>query len=511
MASLLTKVRGEQNRRADVDLSQDIVAWAESNFYIEETEAPITFEPYQAALLRHIFTRNDEGRFPYTTILWSQPKKSGKTTIAAIVVRWAAEFWGKYGEVLCVGNDAKQAKERGFMKCAVSVELTPGFIKGRRELPDKWRLLTTEMQCLTSGTKVKAVATDYQGEAGANPSLIVWTELWGFIHTAALRFWAEMAPSPTKPDSITWIETYAGYEGESELLWQQYEAIVKNGRQLTAEEIGAVGCFEEAPNADSLVPCYVEEVSGAFAFWDEGTVARRMPWQNGELGRRYYAGEARRQTPSQMTRLHGNEWVSAESEFVDIVLWDLCTNPLPLVDRDGVKFDGPLVVALDAGVSNDSFGLVATSRDPDRPDDGVAVRLVHEWKPPKGGYVDFALVEKAIRELCTEFNVTEIAYDPYQLHDMCTRLHNEGVGWFRKFGQIQERLTSDKGLLDLIMQRRIRHDGDLRLRQHITNCNAKQAANEDTRLRLIKKSESRKIDLAVALSMAAQETLRLSL
>lgn len=102
-------------------------------------------------------------------------------------------------------------------------------------------------------------------------------------------------------------------------------------------------------------------------------------------------------------------------------------------------------------------------------------------------------------------------YDPFQLHDFATRLTRDGVAWFRSFGQGQERLTADKGLYDLIVHRRIRHDGNLDLREHLTNANSKQSADEDTRLRIVKKSDTRKIDLAVCLSMSTAECLRLNI
>lgn len=495
----------EQERIA---AKEDIVGWAEEHFYIEETEEPIKLEPHQAAVLRYAFQRNEQGRYRWHTIIYSGPKKCGKTTIGGLVTRWAAETWGRYGEVLCVGNDAKQAQERAYQKLRVSCEMTPGYQKGRQVLPGRWKIQSKESQCLTSGTKVRAIATDYAGEAGANPILIVWTELWGFIHRDALRFWAEMAPSPTKPDSITWVETYAGYEGESELLWGLYESTVLEGRQLTAGELGAPGAFEEAPNADSLVPCYVNEATGMFAYWDDEEVARRMSWQKGEHGQAYYQSEAARQTPSQFTRLHLNKWVSAESEFVPMALWDRCKQvPWPLEEGERT----PLIIGLDAAVTQDNFGLVVVSRDPDRPVDSLAVRMCYVWKPPPGGTIDFSLPEKAVREICENFNVVQIAYDPHQLHDMSSRLMKEGVGWFRSFGQVEERLTSDKLLLDLIVQKRLRHDGDLNLREHIANANAKKPINEDNRIRIVKKSESRKIDLAVALSMAGQECLRLNM
>ena len=87
---------------------------------------------------------------------------------------------------------------------------------------------------------------------------------------------------------------------------------------------------------------------------------------------------------------------------------------------------------------------------------------------------------------------------------------NEGRGGlFRSFSQGEERLRADSDLYQHIARRRISHDGNADLREHLTNANAKQSANEDTRLRIVKKSDSRKIDLAVCLSMASQECLRL--
>lgn len=494
---------------------RDAPWWIERNFRIEETEDFIRLAQHQKAVLWYAFQRNAAGHLPYTTIVYSTPKKSGKTTIGGAVAQWVAETWGKYGEILCLGNDATQAKERGFAKLRQSVELSPGYRRDKGILPHQWKLLEAEATCWTTGTRVKAVATDYKGEAGANPTLSLWTELWGFINKAALRFWAEMAPSPTRADSVRFIETYAGYEGESELLWGLYEETVLNGRQLTCGELRATAqdtrlknaiFFDEAPNDDSLVPCWVNDAAGIFAYWDSGDIAHRMPWQRGERGARYYASEASTQTPLQFDRIHRNLWVSSEGAFVPLEVWDACTNPWPL--QPGEKT--PMVVALDAAVSGDCFGMVAGCRDPNTKD-AVVIRMSRKWSPPKGGVIDYSGPEEALRQFCKEWNVVQVAYDPYQLHDMATRLQKEGVAWFRSFGQGEERLKADKDLWTMIMNRRIRHDGNLDLREHIGNCNAKQSRDEDTKLRLVKKADTRKIDLAVCCSMMAKEVLRLNL
>ncbi len=487
---------------------RDIVEWAEDNYYIEDTEQPIVFEPHQRAIMRYCFTRDADGRFPFRTIIYSAPKKSGKTAMAGVVVRWAGEFWQRFGEILCIGNDADQAQGRAFKAVHTSIELSPSFDRKHQVLPGKWRLGTKIMDCISSGTTIKAVATDYKGEAGGNPILTSWTELWGYTQSADLKMWAEMAPSPTRLNSIRLIDTYAGYDGESELLWGMYDAVVLSGHQLTVEELGAGGCFAEAPNPDSLTPCYENRPAGLFAYWDSGPAARRMPWQTGEAFDSYLREEEATQTPPQFTRLHENTWSGAESEFVPIEWWDACANALPITPGDPT----PLILSLDAATSNDCFGLAVVSRDPDQLNPpGVALRFAKKWAPPPGGTIDFAPIEETIRWIFANFNIAQCAYDPYQLHDMCTRLGRDGVGWFRAFNQGQERLFADKSFRDLIVQRRFRHDGDLEVRSHISNANAKYYANEDSKLRIVKKAESRKIDLAVCCSMAAAECLRLDL
>ncbi len=483
----------------------DIVDWAEKNYYIKETSQPIKLMPHQKAVLRYIFQRDERERFRFQTAIYSCPKKSGKTTISGVPGRWAAETWGRFQQIFCIGNDLDQAKEKAFDAIKVSIELNPAFDKHKNELPGKWKTAMESMECLSTGSKIKAIAADYAGEAGSNPALTIWTELWGFVHKDALRFWAEMAPSPIVPNSMRFIETYAGYEGESELLWNLYESVVKKGRQLTAKEFPLV--FEECQKPDDKIPCYVNESAGIFAYWDEGEQARRMPWQKGEEGRKYYASEAATQTPNQFTRLHKNQWVSAESAFCPIEWWDQCKNPLPL--QPGEKT--PLVIALDAAVTGDCFGLIGVSRDPLKRKEGVAVRIVKKWTPPQGGKLDYDGPRDYVKDLCKNYNVVELTYDPYQLHDFCSKLQKEGIVWCNPFDQGEKRMQADKGFYILIVNKNIRHDGNLDLREHIQNSNSKQSKDEDSKFRIIKKSESRKIDLAVCTSMASFEVLRLNL
>jgi phage terminase large subunit-like protein len=108
------------------------------------------------------------------------------------------------------------------------------------------------------------------------------------------------------------------------------------------------------------------------------------------------------------------------------------------------------------------------------------------------------------------YNVIAVVYDPTELHDMATRLYRAGVAWFKEFSQGIQRNESDRQLLEMIQQRRVTHDGDPVLRDHIRNADRK-TDESGHRLRIVKRVDALKVDLAVGLSMAAYEAMRLNL
>lgn len=237
-----------------------------------------------------------------------------------------------------------------------------------------------------------------------------------------------------------------------------------------------------AGNADNLSPGFVEKRRQSLTE-AEARVLLEAAWEDVETGERF---------------------------LPDIAWWDACREDLPpLGPRE------PAVVALDAATSGDSFGLVLVTRHPARPKD-VAVRLVYEWKPPAKGTIDFVGTEekpgpaKVLEQLGKKYNILQVTYDPYQLHQMMTELKKLGTLFVSPFDQGRERLEADKDLLDLVTQRRIAHTGNAALRAHMDNADRKQDG-EEKRLRIVKREQSMKIDLAVCTSMASKRCLDLSL
>jgi phage terminase large subunit-like protein len=448
----------------------DPVAFLTDQLYIPETSAPITLHEEQAAVIDAIFQRDPATRrFLYSTIVYSSIKKSAKTTIGGGLALW--QGWRvPNGQVYIVGNDLKQADSRMMQAIRYCVEQSP-HMKARA------RIVRNNVY-LDNGTRIEAVAIDPAGEAGGNPTGIFWTEAWGAKQKKHEEMWSEMTLSPTREgDSFKFIESYAGHSGESLILERLYEAGVKRGIVLNPQISP-----ELYVNGDMAV------------YWN---TRRYLPWQQNNP--QYYEREEREKTPGEFRRQHCNEWATSTSPFVPIEWWDACRGDVPPLNQ----YEN-MVVAIDAAVTSDCFALVGISRR----EDVCYVRYVRVWHPPKGGRIDFAEPEAELRRLAQQYNVVEFTYDPMQMEDMAMRLRREGVGHFRAFNQGQDRLMADKGLFDRIRDRRVMHSGEPELRDHILNANQK---SENEKLRIVKRAEDKKIDSAVACSMACAEAMRLNI
>jgi hypothetical protein len=230
----------------------------------------------------------------------------------------------------------------------------------------------------------------------------------------------------------------------------------------------------------------------------------------GNLARGYTEKRGQSLTESEKRVLQEAEWEDideVERFLPSIILWDGCLDRnLPALDQHQ-----PMVLAADAGVTNDCFALTGVTRHPgDGRSAELAARYSRVWVP-RGKALDFDAIEAEIVKVCERFNVIILCYDKFQLHQMMTRLNRDGVVTTREFSQQTDRAIADKQLLDLIVNRRIWHDGShTELRKHLDNADRK-VVGEDRAIRLVKREDSLKIDLAVALSMASAQALRLNL
>ena len=160
-------------------------------------------------------------------------------------------------------------------------------------------------------------------------------------------------------------------------------------------------------------------------------------------------------------------------------------------------------MGLDASVRGDYTALVGCVRDAKSGD--VHVTYVKTWKPQKGALqggkptIDLRDVVDEIKRLHEQGRVSAVVYDPFQLHLASLQLEAAGVNVV-EMPQTNARVASDQALYDAIVAKRIKHYGDPHLDEAIHNAVAVESARG---LRLSKSKTSKKIDAAVALSMAA--------
>ena len=104
---LVSKLKEGLKEGADKLVIPDPVTWIEKEFYIPETRndpklhGRIQLMKYQEDVIREIFSKDENGDFKYSIIVWSDIKKSAKSTIAAAVNVYRA-FHMEYGEFYVV-------------------------------------------------------------------------------------------------------------------------------------------------------------------------------------------------------------------------------------------------------------------------------------------------------------------------------------------------------------------------------------------------------------------------
>jgi phage terminase large subunit-like protein len=438
----------------------DPVAFIEQALRDPETQSPFKLYPAQADFVRRAFTLTPDGRLPYPEMLFSAPKKSGKTALSGMLgIYIAVVIGGRFSEIYCLSNDYEQSVGRVFEAARRMVEASPLLAGSAKITADRIEFVST-------GSFIQACASDYSGFAGSNPSLCIFDELWGYVSERAQRLWDEAVPSPTRKVSARLTVSYSGFEHESELL----EGLYKRGTQ-----------------GQSIAPDLYES-PGMLCYYTHDCPA---PWQT-ETWREQMRQQLR---PNAFLRLIENRWVSSESTFVALEWWDAC------IDSDLspalAEANLPVWVGVDASVKRDSTAVVAATFK-----DGK-VRLVwhRTFQPSPEDPLDFeATIEKTLLELRRRFWVREIRYDPYQLVAVAQRLTTAGLPMV-EFPQSVPNLTeSSTNLYEVIKGRNLvaYPDADIRLAV------SRAVALETTRgWRIAKEKQSHKIDVIVALAMAA--------
>lgn len=424
----------------------------------------------------------DVERFRYQRILYSTLMKSGKTMLLAAIGAWALEEFPAGTEIYVCANDQEQGEGRVGKAIKYHARKREGFYL------TQWRI---ENQ---NGSFVQILAQHAASAAGNARTLVLWDELWGYKLESAKRMWSEMTPIPTEPLSMQVVATYAGYEHESDLLWDQYLKGV--GREEHTQGKGT--------HLNSLgdLPCW--ENGRRFTYWDHEP---RLPWQD-----QTYYDEAREDLrPADFLRFCENRWVTSHEAFIDAAWWDEAAKYFPNGNAETWTehpYAGfPLYLGVDVGVKHDRTSAVAVAYDAKL---GKIALVGHKiWTPVEGELFDLeGTVEAWLRRVAKRFLVRQIGYDPNQFHRSMVTLVQAGLP-MQEFTQSPSNMAAASTLLfDLLRGRKFMGYPDDEARTHLRNAVAKDTGRG---FRIVKdpaiadnkaQRHTKPVDFAIALAMA---------
>jgi phage terminase large subunit-like protein len=223
------------------------------------------------------------------------------------------------------------------------------------------------------------------------------------------------------------------------------------------------------------------------------------PWQSAK-----WLEERRANTPAnQFARQYENRWVHSESSFLgDIAKWDACVD-----QRLGHAVNDPglaIFVGVDVGLKHDQTAIVAVTFD----QKAQQVRLVFHrvFQPHPDDPLDFeTTVERTLLELRERFCLVKVVCDPWQMASTMQRLRNIGIP-IEEFPQSSPNLTAaSQNLYELIVGQNLVVYPDEQMRLAISRAIATETPRG---WRISKQHQSHKIDVVVALAMAALAAVR---
>jgi len=290
-----------------------------SDYTLPETGKNIELCPHQRKILNLFFTPKDGGdvrTLPYRNLIYSAPKKHGKTELTAAIVWGFAQVYGRRvpAEIYVCSNDKEQSQGRLYQRLLELLDYIQKTDPGRYSdicmASNRDRI---ELDFDGKRSVILPQALDYRGISGARNALVVFDELHGYTSAAAERFWSELQPIPTIRESIRVVTSYAGWIGESDLLYDLFS-------EITLPDIITGEPTRPALKAAGGLPVY--ECAQTLGYWDTNPL--RVPWISQEFLDGVKADPA--VSEPEYRRLWLNQWVTSENNFITPADLDLSTS-----------------------------------------------------------------------------------------------------------------------------------------------------------------------------------------
>ncbi len=459
---------------------------------------PIKLEPWQVFILTTVFGWvKPDGKRRFRRSYIEVPRGNAKSTLSSAVALYMLAADGEGGaEVYSLATTRDQARIV-FGDAQTMARRSKGF-RSRFGVA----VGAHNMHVLASGSKFEALSAEGSTLDGLNIHFGCVDEL----HAHKTRTVYDVVETGTgkRDNSLLWVITTAGSNRAG--ICYELRTFVNRLLEGLFEDDSQFGIIYGLDEADD----WTSEDALIKANPNWGISVRPevlLPLQAKAM-----------QMPSAINNFktkHLNEWVNADTAWMDMRAWDACADP-SLSESDflgepcyvGLDLASKVDIAAKAKVfqRDGKFYVFLTYYLPESAVDegrnsqysGWARRGLLTVTP--GNVTDFDQIEAELVADASRFQIVEVPFDPFQATQLSAHMLAEGLPMVEMRPTVLNFSEPMKQLEALVLQRRLVHDGDPILAWMISNVVCHRDAKDNIYPR--KEREEDKIDGVVALIMA---------
>jgi phage terminase large subunit-like protein len=468
---------------------------------------PITLEPWQVFILTTVFgwvKADGTRRFRRSYI--EVPRGNAKSTLSSAVGLYMLAADGEGGaEVYSLATTRDQARIV-FGDAQTMARRSPGF-RNRFSV----NVGAHNMNVMASGSKFEALSAEGSTLDGLNIHFGCVDEL----HAHKTRTVYDVVETGTgkRDNSLLWVITTAGSNRAG--ICYEVRSFVTKLLDGVFEDDTQFGIIYGLDDGDDWTT--EESLIKANPNWGISVRSEVLgPLQAKAM-----------QLPSAVNNFktkHLNEWVNADTAWMDMRAWDACSEPGMFIEQ----FEGqPCWIGLDLASKTDIAALVAVFNHPEISDAYVAFGKYYlpedtvngagnsqygGWMHSgrlivtPGNVIDFGWIESDLLDMATRFEIQAVAFDPFQATQLSTRMLSEGLPMIEVRPTVLNFSEPMKTLEALILQKKLVHDGDPVLGWMASNVVAHLDVKDNIYPR--KERAENKIDGIVALIMALSRAIK---
>ena len=433
--------------------------------YVEGEVAgqPVEFEPWLLGVTNGILERDPAtGRRRYTTAYVGIAKKNNKSTWGAALALYflvveSALSSDKGMQVYAIAASKDQAK--------IVFNMAKRMVEASPLLGDYLDVFRDSIVCKETGARFEVLSADAPKVHGKNPSIVICDEL--HAHESGELYDAMLTGMVARSEPLLVTITNAGANEKGASKCAEVYRLGKSGKD---------------PKMFFYSPTVGDDELDDPAAWLR---ANPSSWITLDKLREFQ----RKMPPFRFERFHLNRWTRAERLWLPRGAWQACAAE-GVAPRPGER----VVLALDMSKNHDTTALaIVAPRAAERY--AVAVETWAVWldanaDPPEVHHVvedsdtiPLDAVFTRLRELCAEFSVVEIAYDRWRIPEVVSdMLEAEGLPMVEFPQQPARMCPASQGLFEVVVERKIEHEGDPILDAHIAAAAPRDVAGRGWRL-----------------------------